>query len=101
MVADDTIDEFAGGDCGPVGGGAYFRTKNEVASTPENKLIQTKFKLKLDDAGGGFSGFIATGQWYDDDDGVAEDPSTSGDTYECSGVSSTVVGSKGFEFAGP
>jgi hypothetical protein len=101
MVADDTIEDYSSGECSPVSGGAIYRTQVQVSSAPLNKLIQTKFKVKIDDAGGGFGGIVSTGQWYDDGDGVAEDPTSSGDTYTCTGSTSTVMGSKGFDFPSP
>jgi hypothetical protein len=101
MVSDNDVADFADSDCGPVSGGSTYRTKTPVKTSPVDRVFQATFKVKMAGEGGGFGGFVSSGQWFDDGDGLAEDPSASGDTYECSGVASTVVSTKGFDVPGP
>ena len=101
MVDDPDVADFADTECGPVSGDLSYRTQAPVKTSPVDKLFQATFKFKMADEGGGFGGFISSGQWFDDGDGEAEDPGASDDTYECSGLTSTVVSTKGFELSGP
>jgi hypothetical protein len=101
MVSDDDVGDFADTECGPVSGGSTYRTETPVKTSPVDKVFQATFKVKMDGAGGGFGGFISSGQWFDDGDGTAEDPSASGDTYDCGGLTSTVLNTKGFVVSGP
>jgi hypothetical protein len=101
MVSDDDIANNSDSDCGPITGGSTYRTETPVKTSPVDKVFQATFKVKMDGAGGGFGGFISSGQWFDDGDGTAEDPSASGDTYDCGGLTSTVLNTKGFVVSGP
>jgi hypothetical protein len=101
MVKDDDLAQFTDNECGPPADGATYRTKGPVKASPVDKLLQATFKFKMADQGGGFGGFVASGQWFDDGDGVPEDSGASGDTYDCSGLASTYVSTKGFEGINP
>ncbi|HYQ85560.1 MAG TPA: hypothetical protein VEP28_16410, partial [Rubrobacter sp.] len=69
-----------------------------VKSNPNpRKLFGANFKLKTQQGGGAFGGFVQTGQWLDDGDGQPEDPASSDDRYNCSGISTTFVGTKGLD----
>lgn len=83
--------------CTPGGLGVVYRTKKEVPFNPVDKLIETRFKAKMDDEGGAFGGVVSTGHWFDDGDGVAESPEDSDDEYECAGFATTFLSTKGFE----
>ncbi len=101
MVKDADVANYGGANCAPASGGIGYRTKVRVNPDPKEKPFDTTFRAKLAAAGGGFGGFVSSGQWFDDGDGVAEDPSNSDDRYECSGFASTVLSSKGFGAPAP
>ena len=75
--------------------GRAWRTQDDVEST--NKFIESKMRAKVaDDApGGGFFGFVVSGQWIDDGDDVPEDPDTSDDEISCTGFTTTTFKIKG------
>jgi hypothetical protein len=76
------------GGSGPPG--ELWRSQDPVNSNT-NEFVEAKLKAKVDDEapGGGFFGFVFSGYWDDDGDGVVEDPATSDDVIECAGQTST------------
>jgi hypothetical protein len=99
MVADAALAEAYQTECdSPIGAFYMFRTQDPVKSSPNpRKLFGANLRLRTQQGGGGFAGFVQTGQWFDDGDGEPEDPGSSDDEYNCSGLSTTFVGTKGFE----
>ena len=99
MVIDNALPEALQTECdSPIGSVLMFRTQDPVKSSPNpSKLFGANFKLKTQQGGGGFAGFVQTGQWFDDGDEQPEDPGSSDDEYNCSGLSTTFDGTKGVE----
>jgi hypothetical protein len=73
-----------------------FRTRGNVSSDTR-KFVDATMRARAAGGrqGGGAGGFVVTGNWVDDGDGVPEDPDTTDDVLECTGLSTTVVIKRG------
>lgn len=75
--------------------GYAFRTKGSVKETI--KFIESTLKVRQSGSSTdtGLFGWVFTGEWEDDGDDLPEDPESTDDIIECTGISSTNLGSKG------
>jgi hypothetical protein len=97
------IDDFDVCDSGPIqlpgSPNMLFRTRGTVSSDTRKFIDATlRARARGGRQGGGAGGFVVTGQWLDDGDGVPEDPLASDDAMECSGLANTVVIKRGTDF---
>ena len=95
MVEDPSLASEAD-TCAPISAQVAYRTKKPVPYSPVDELIEATFKVAISEEGGGIGGYVASGQWVDDGDGIAEPSDSSDDRYECSGFTTTYMSSKGF-----
>jgi hypothetical protein len=92
VIADDDLC----GDQLPGEPSFVFRTQNNVTDDTR-KFIEATLRARTPRSadGGGAGGFLVTGGWRDDGDGIPEDPDLSDDELACTGVSQSAFVIKG------
>jgi hypothetical protein len=101
MIRDATLRDVISDDdlCGdqlPGEPNLVFRTQNNVTDDTR-KFIEATLRARTQRGadGGGAGGYVFTGAWLDDGDGVPEDPDLSDDELACTGISQVAFVIKG------